>query len=143
MWRFALAIVALLIGALALMGALAPDQGGRMAANPELFAPEVVADLRRGGRLFAKNCATCHGTDLYGTGNGPPLIHPYYRPDHHADVAFRMAMLRGVKQHHWQFGDMPPVPGLSPDEVEQVLLYIRTQQHAAGLLDRPHPAAGH
>ena len=39
----------------------------------------------------------------------------------------------GVRAHHWSFGDMPPVPGLSDDEVQQVICYVREVQRANGL----------
>ncbi len=90
-------------------------------------------DLREGERLFNANCASCHGLEAAGTDNGPPLIHLYYAPGHHDDDSFRRAARNGVQQHHWFFGDMPPVPNVSDDEVEQIIRYVRETQRANGI----------
>lgn len=80
--------------------------------------------------MFAANCALCHGSDGGGTGLGPPLVHRIYEPGHHPDPSIRLAVLSGVQQHHWTFGDMPPVTGVSDAEVDQIICYIRELQYA-------------
>lgn len=89
----------------------------------------------RGGELYAANCAACHGPDLRGTEAGPPLLHEYYVPSHHADEAFQVAVARGVSSHHWDHGPMPPVPGLDRDDVAAIVAFVRERQRAAGLID--------
>jgi hypothetical protein len=42
-------------------------------------------------------------------------------------------MIRGVPQHHWNFGDMPPVLGIKTNEAEAVVRFIRWAQKAMGL----------
>ena len=84
-----------------------------------------------GQKAFDANCATCHGTGALGTESGPPLVHGYYVPWHHDDHSIRRAVRNGVPQHHWFFGDMPPIVGVSDEELEQIILYIREQQRAA------------
>lgn len=91
--------------------------------------PEPAA---AGEQVFADNCAACHGTDLNGTDQGPPLLHDYYKACHHGDEAFRTAVVNGVQPHHWQFGPMPPVAGMSKADTEAVIDYIRVEQQAAG-----------
>jgi mono/diheme cytochrome c family protein len=86
-----------------------------------------------GKKLFDKHCANCHGADLKGTKLGPPFLHPYYVSSHHGDVAFQLAAKNGVRAHHWQFGDMQPVPGVTPDDVAHITAYIRYQQRLAGI----------
>ena len=86
-----------------------------------------------GRALYAANCAACHGADLNGTASGPPLLHDFYRPGHHADAAFLLAVRRGVRAHHWDFGKMPPIPGLSDEDVEAIVRYVRSQQRAVGI----------
>jgi len=95
--------------------------------------PEFVADTAEGDRLYHASCAQCHGPAGTGTKQGPPLVHKIYRPGHHADLAFHWAVRDGTKQHHWDFGDMSPVPGLSPEEVGHIIAYVRNEQHKAGI----------
>jgi mono/diheme cytochrome c family protein len=104
------------------------------ACNGEEVTTEEV-DLARGEQLFDNNCAVCHGPQATGTVNGPPLVHEIYEPGHHSDEAFRRAVAQGSPQHHWDYGDMPPVPGLSDDEVEDIIAYIRELQREAGIID--------
>ena len=86
-----------------------------------------------GKKLFAANCAACHGADLKGSDKGPPMLHKVYEPSHHGDVAFQLAVKNGVRAHHWQFGDMKPVPGLTPDDVAHITAFIRAEQRKVGI----------
>ena len=83
--------------------------------------------------LYAANCALCHGTDLKGTPQGPPLLDAIYRPGHHADAAFLYAVRNGVKPHHWNFGPMPPVPGLTDQQVAAIVAFVRGEQQTVGI----------
>lgn len=87
-----------------------------------------------GEQLFAENCAACHGSAADGTNSGPPLVHKLYEPGHHPDFAFYRAASNGVIAHHWDFGDMPPVAGLSEDEVAQIIAYVRELQREGGII---------
>jgi hypothetical protein len=58
------------------------------------------------------------------------LIHRWYRPDHHADVAFTLAARRGVPQHHWKFGNMPPQPQVGDRSMQQIITFVRELQRA-------------
>jgi mono/diheme cytochrome c family protein len=87
----------------------------------------------QGKEIFAANCQKCHGPNAAGSEKGPPLVHHYYEPNHHADISFQRAAEFGVKAHHWQFGDMPPVPGVSKDQVALVVEYVRELQRANGI----------
>lgn len=86
-----------------------------------------------GKKLYEKNCASCHGVDLKGTKLGPPFLHPYYVSSHHGDVAFQLAARNGVQAHHWKFGNMVPVPIVTPDDVAHITAYVRYQQRRAGI----------
>lgn len=86
-----------------------------------------------GKRLFDKHCVACHGLDLKGSDKGPPMLHPIYEPSHHGDASFQAVVRYGVRAHHWKFGDMPPVQGVSPDEVAHITAYVRQQQRAVGI----------
>jgi len=35
--------------------------------------------------------------------------------------------------HHWQFGHMPPVPGLSQKDVAKIIAFVRELQRANGI----------
>jgi mono/diheme cytochrome c family protein len=124
--------VAGLLAVVALSGCDVPDQEERRA-RMHLPPDDFVADAFIGGTLFQGNCATCHGADARGTDKGPPLIDPVYRPGHHADMVFHLAVKDGAKQHHWHFGDMPPVPGLTPEQVGHVIAWVRQEQRRAGI----------
>ncbi len=91
--------------------------------------------MARGAELFSNNCARCHGESLGGTNQGPPLLHEYYVPSHHADAAFLSAVRRGVAPHHWDFAPMPPIDGLSDDDVAAIVAHVRQQQRDAGLVE--------
>jgi hypothetical protein len=86
-----------------------------------------------GERLFGERCASCHGQWATGTAHGPPLLHHYYRPSHHGDAAFVLAVRQGVKAHHWRYGDMPPVAGLTADQVGEITGYVRWLQREMGI----------
>jgi len=104
------------------------------------FVMPALNDLeRRGARLFAANCARCHGENGLGSDKGPPLVHDIYNPGHHPDEAFYRAVQFGVRQHHWKFGDMPPLRGqVRVHEVRAIIAYLRKLQQANGIVARPH-----
>lgn len=86
-----------------------------------------------GKKLYEANCASCHGVTAGGTEKGPPFLHKVYVPGHHSDAAFVMAAKRGVRAHHWKFGDMPSVPAVSDADIAAITVYIRQLQRTAGI----------
>jgi mono/diheme cytochrome c family protein len=104
----------------------APGAGGVMV-------PALSETAEAGAALFEENCAACHGADGGGSEDGPPLIHKIYEPGHHADAAFYLAAQRGARSHHWQFGDMPPVEGVSEADVGRIVAFVREVQRANGI----------
>lgn len=119
----------LAVGALALVAML----GSQFLPSTALVPPGQQAQLSQGKQAYNDNCASCHGADLKGTRQGPPFIHPVYEPSHHGDEAFYRAAANGVRAHHWRFGDMPPVSGITRAEVGEIISYIREQQRAHGI----------
>ena len=97
-----------------------------------IVVPEVLSDeAQRGRALFEENCASCHGPDAVGQVDvAPPLVHVIYEPSHHADESFQRAVSLGVRGHHWPFGNMPAVEGLSRQDVEMIIPYVRELQRA-------------
>ncbi len=104
-------------------------------ALADVTVPELLsARARAGERIFRENCVICHGTNAAGKdGIGPPLVHIFYEPSHHGDEAIQRAVAIGVESHHWSFGDMAPVEGLTRSDVALVIAYIRELQRANGI----------
>lgn len=110
------------------------DASVRKDKNPFHLPPEgFVADSTKGKVLFTQNCLSCHGIRGQGTNQGPPLVHNTYNPRHHADLAFNLAVKNGVRSHHWKFGDMKPLPNVSPESVGHITAYVRELQRSAGI----------
>ncbi len=105
----------------------APGEYAHIATVP------VPAEHADGKTLFDAHCASCHGNAALGSEQGPPLVHRFYVPSHHGDAAFQLAAARGVPAHHWRFGDMPPVSGVTQQQVAEITAYIRWLQQTAGL----------
>ncbi len=101
----------------------------------KLHLPEkkVARSIGLGKSIFQGKCLSCHGTGARGTNRGPPLVHRTYRRTHHPDMSFHLAVKNGARQHHWHFGHMPPIEGLTPDQVEHVIGYVRAEQRRAGI----------
>ena len=89
---------------------------------------EIPFSLAKGQVLYEKYCSSCHGLQLDGTDEGPPLVHPFYKPSHHGDKSFYRAALQGTKQHHWNFGDMKPVEGMTRKKMDSLVPYVRYYQ---------------
>jgi mono/diheme cytochrome c family protein len=96
--------------------------------------PELV---EQGQPLYQQHCAQCHGSDLRGTDIGPSHLSIVYEPNHHGDGAFLAAVSRGSASHHWDFGSMPPIPGLSQEDVAAITAFVREQQRIHGF--EPYP----
>ncbi|MFO8004689.1 c-type cytochrome [Thioalkalivibrio sp.] len=110
------------------------DEGSATPRREFRIPPEdFQAVPARGADLFAAHCAVCHGDGALGSDQGPPLIHRIYEPSHHADISFYRAVALGVHQHHWEFGDMSPVTGVSGEDTAHIIAWIRREQRAAGI----------
>ena len=96
--------------------------------------PTLVAE---GDVLYQASCAACHGSDLRGTDIGPSHLSVVYQPGHHSDAAFILAARNGVRSHHWQFGNMAPVEGLSDADLESIVAFVRESQRTSGF--EPYP----
>ena len=103
-------------------------------AMVSVLVPDLTGDAVAGADLFRANCEACHGVNGAGRdGLGPPLVHEIYEPGHHGDAAFSLAVRRGVKAHHWRFGDMPAVEGVGETDVGKIIAYVRALQRANGI----------
>ena len=111
--------------------AVSLDDG--VLANVQL--PETLSQNAQIGQLaYQAKCAACHGVNAAGQdGVAPPLVHIIYEPSHHGDDSFQRAAATGVRAHHWPFGDMPPVEGVTRGDVTMIIAYIRELQRANGI----------
>lgn len=111
----------------------ATSMEGGLLAN--VILPETLSpNAQSGKRGFEAKCAACHGVNAAGQdGVAPPLVHKIYEPSHHSDEAFQRAAQSGVRAHHWKFGNMPPVPGLTRGDVQYIARYVRELQRENGI----------
>ena len=121
----------LLVMVIAVLISLGVHAQGKQIPKP---SSGLMPNPAEGKKLFEANCAKCHGVDLSGTKDGPPLAHRIYEPSHHADIAFQIAAKYGTRQHHWNFGDMAPVKEVTPDDVAHIIAYVRFEQREAGII---------
>lgn len=107
---------------------------GTGGALVQVTVPDLSPLAQQGAEAFGTHCIACHGANAAGVdGAGPPLVHKIYEPSHHGDMAFLMAVQRGVRAHHWRFGDMPPQSGLTPSDVANIVDYVRALQRENGI----------
>ena len=139
-------VAALAASALLLAAACTGDDAPAPTATPTVAAtseatptptPDAPAAPRFSGTdgrsLYGQACAVCHGQALEGTNAGPTFLSRIYAPGHHADISLIFAVERGVRAHHWDFGNMAPVAGLEHEQVLAIIAFIREQQAAAGI----------
>ncbi len=93
----------------------------------------LPTEFQKGETSFNSNCMVCHGIKGAGTDKGPTFLSRIYHPNHHGDQAFYRAAMQGVRAHHWEFGDMPPVEGMTREIMVDIISYIRWLQREAGI----------
>ena len=111
--------------------------GGCGSTTEPVGVPADPVQLANGEELYQASRAECHRTDLRGTDLGPSHLSEVYEPNHHADASFLLAVRRGSPAHHWNFGDMAPIEGLSDDDVAAITAYVRSVQEEQGF--EPYP----
>ncbi|MGR3659686.1 MAG: c-type cytochrome [Paracoccaceae bacterium] len=114
-----------------------PDTAAIAQGDPivaVVLPAELSPEAQIGKRGFDAKCAECHGENAAGqNGVAPPLVHKIYESSHHSDMAFVLAAKNGVRSHHWKFGSMPPVKGLTDADVKYIARYIRELQRENGI----------
>ena len=97
----------------------------------DVIVPELSAAAQAGKKQFEVSCVACHGANAAGReGVAPPLVHIIYETNHHGDESFYQAVRYGVRAHHWRFGNMPAIEGVSQNQVANIIIYIRELQRA-------------
>ncbi len=99
----------------------------------EVYMPILTKTATTGHGAFIDKCSECHGLDAGGSEDGPTLIHRYYDNANLSDNDFFSAVATGVKQEHWEFGDMKPVAGVTREEVVFIIKFVREVQRANGI----------
>lgn len=108
--------------------------GNQSALTSVKLPTRLSENATLGKRVFEAKCAVCHNVNGAGrVGIAPPLVHVIYEPSHHGDESFQRAVANGVRGHHWPFGDMPPVDGLTRGDVQMIITYIRELQRENGI----------
>ncbi|MDE2788033.1 MAG: cytochrome c [Chloroflexota bacterium] len=132
----AAAFLALLLAGCATEEPPAPSYSATQPVSDAVavVVPDLSENARAGERTFNANCVLCHGPNASGTGLGPPLVHQIYEPGHHQDFTIQSAVRNGVPAHHWPFGNMPPVPAVSDEDIPNIICYIRELQRANGII---------
>ena len=122
----------LLLAALAAGAGIAYWHANR-ETSVSVRVPALSNVAQHGQAEFEKNCMVCHGKNAAGTRQGPPLVHKVYEPNHHSDKAFHRAVRKGVRAHHWPFGDMAPLEQVQQPQVDLIVRYVRELQRANGI----------
>jgi mono/diheme cytochrome c family protein len=131
------AAVVLLLVAFVVFGNNASVRDPMTGATEFNIPVQPAALVSEGADLYQASCASCHGSDLRGTDLGPSQLSVVYQPGHHPDQAYALAAFNGVSAHHWQFGDMPPISGLSQVDMDRIVAFIREMQRTQGF--EPYP----
>jgi cytochrome c2 len=105
------------------------------SVSTNVLLPDTLSQNAQIGKLaFEAKCTSCHGTNAAGRdGVAPPLLHIIYEPNHHGDESIQRAVAMGVQAHHWSFGNMPAVEGLTRGDVKMIIKYIRELQRENGI----------
>lgn len=131
MRRSAISIIA--AGVMMVTPTLAGSATAQQLDPNAVVLPEMTPRLNMGKMSYELFCAACHGVNTAGTDKGPTFLHRVYHPGHHGDGAFFAAPKQGVRAHHWPFGDMPPVEGVTDAHLQAILEYVRAMQKANGV----------
>jgi mono/diheme cytochrome c family protein len=117
---------------------MTPPDTSEIARGDPIVQVQLPDELSQkaalGKSIFEAKCSECHGENAAGqNGVAPPLVHKIYEPSHHSDMAFVLAAQNGVRAHHWNFGNMPKIEGLTQGDVKMVAAYVRELQRANGI----------
>lgn len=112
---------------------LAGCKNSELKTSPVVQAGEVPSEHLEGETSYNRFCSACHGLSASGSQNGPSFIQKVYEPGHHGDESFYRAARMGVRAHHWKFGDMPKIEGVTDQELKKIVAYVRWLQRQAGI----------
>jgi len=117
---------------------VSPVWAGHFKGHVDVKVGELSPRAAEGQKVFNQNCGACHGIDGEGTHAGPPLIHDIYNAGHHGNDAFSRAVTKGVQQHHWPYGNMPPQPNIGFSDMARIVSFVREVQKQNGIVKKVH-----
>lgn len=120
----------LLVACLRFAATHSQERDDRRCAATSIGAPATLSAYRE--IPHAQACASCHGDDFLSSEQGPSFLDRTYEPGH-PDQAFLAAAMAGVRAHHWDFGNMPRIEGITEEQVLAIVEYVREQQRAVGI----------
>lgn len=110
--------------------------GGAYAVATTSATAESTANtqdlIQEGGKLFAANCATCHGMALQGTADGPTLIGVGA-----AAVEFQVATGRMPLAQSGPQAEAKP-PQFSAEDIEALYTYVASRGPGPGIPDEKY-----
>src|ERR1043165_3276816 len=106
-----------------------------VAREANAQGPYAADDIKAGGIMFGQMCVTCHGFNGTG-GAGPPLTRPKLlnAPD---DAALRAVIGEGIPDR-----GMPRIRRTTPDELRQLVAYVRSLGAMTPTTVKGNPAKG-
>ncbi len=126
-----------IIALLALVLAACSDNEGTTAVGGDISVSRQMdfAQISRGGRLFQKNCAECHGTNAQGDANWrqrdadgmfpPPPLNGTGHAWHHPSTVLHNVIANGSPQG---MGKMPAWRDkLSNEEIEAIIAWFQSK----------------
>ncbi|HVU13289.1 MAG TPA: c-type cytochrome [Phototrophicaceae bacterium] len=122
------------LGILVVIGWLAINEGGRMAAFDSEFTARAIED---GATLFNTNCSPCHGVDGLGSARAPALNSPLlFGFDYLADIHKQQSALKT------ELG-LPATTDARKTEINAQLADLQTQETQAEQQLQPAIAKGY
>ena len=116
-----------------LAGCTTSDDPDEVTSTTPVAVATDAPEVYDGEESFQNRCAVCHGQVADGAATGPPLVNRLYEIGHHPNFSFHNAVNKGVTSHHWNFGDMPPIPNVEPAEIDAIICHVRDLQRAEGI----------
>lgn len=104
-----------------------------MLLHAALILVLQTSPIEEGRQLFAVHCATCHGVNLQGSSQGPPLINV---PARNVDFMLRTGRMPASipYEQEWHRG-----PAFPPRQLDALVAYIMSNSRGDPALPSPAP----
>lgn len=96
-----------------------------LAVEKVMIVPRVEGDIDNGGKIYQKQCASCHGKQGKGRGMFPMIAGQYINYLQKQVGAF----LRGERPHDEDTAKIGVLYGLQPQDIQDVMAYLTTLQN--------------
>src|SRR5262245_48648927 len=104
----------------------AGGRGGRGEAAAIAAAKEDPAAVDRGGKVYAANCAGCHGATARGNPGAPDLVRSMIVLTDEKGILISPVLRNGRPEQGM------PKPNLSEAQIADVVAWLHVQTYAAG-----------